>query len=487
MKRNLIAAAVIAAAGMGAQTAYAINEAPDGRGEWAYVPYYTVNNSLNTEFSLINTSAHTLAVKVQFREGRYSRDVRDFHVYLSPYDMWSGTVTQGDNGGARVVSSDNSCTAPWLNDLGDGTRDVQFTEQLVTGTVQNSSLTAEGYIAITVMGASPSGIENVTDSVAYLAKHVNGVPRNCGAIVSTWGKAIAGGQGEPSDAISKQFGEPVNALAVTAKIVDPNSGNSTEVPTTMMGNYFNPLGVDGAALSSLGTNVVGVPFSELPNESTTSPAVANYMDGTGPRSISYTDGIDAFAGALMRTAVSNVYNTQGANTTEYVITFPVKAEYVAYDSSNTVVAVLPPYNPAPDSGVPLGAPQIANSYTDNEEWAGVSVCTTCDVEFSPPPPATVIPTSSLPNEVNVMRVNGSDALRSGLTVDATFADDNGNELEHGWSSTIFTDSVGLVGTDLDSGLSVMQDGFPVIGFSFERMNGNGVMDAIISNYQRSTL
>jgi hypothetical protein len=213
------------------------------------------------------------------------------------------------------------------------------------------------------------------------------------------------------------------------------------------------------------------------------------MDGTGPRSIGYDNDPDAFAGALMRTAVINVYNTQGNNTTEYVITFPLKREYVTYDfpNSSTITAVSRSYNSAPDSGVPLGAPQIANSYTDNEEWAGVSVCTTCDVEFSPPPPATVIPTSSLPNEVNVMRVNGSDALRSGLTVDATFADDNGNELEHGWSSTIFTDSVGLVGTDLDSGLSVMQDGFPVIGFSFERMNGNGVMDAIVSNYQRSTL
>jgi hypothetical protein len=373
-----------------------------------------------------------------------------------------------------------------LNDLGDGTRDVQFTEQLVTGLVQNSSLTAEGYIAITVMGASPSGIENVTNSVAYLAKHVNGVPRNCGAIVSTWGKAISGGQGEPSDAIARQFGESVNALAVTAKVVDPNSGNSTTVPTTIMANYFNPAGVDGAALDALGTNVIFRPDGEDPSEFHTSPMVSSFMDGTGPRSIGYANGDDAFAGALMRTSASNVYNTEGANTTEYVITFPMKKEYVAYDAQNNVVAVLPPYNPTPVSGVPLGAPQIATSYTDNEEWAGQSVCTTCDVEFSPPPPAAVVPTASLPNEVNVLRINGSDALRSALTVDMSFTDDNGAEISHGWSSTIFTDSVGLVGTDLDSGLSVTQDGFPVVGFSLERLNGNGVMDAIVSNYQRST-
>jgi hypothetical protein len=473
---------------MGAQTAYAINEAPDGRGEFAYVPYYTVNNSMNTEFTITNTSANTLAVKVMFREGRYSRDVRDFHVYLSPFDMWSATVTQGDNGGARVVSGDNSCTAPWLNDLGDGTRDVQFTESLVTGINQNSSLTAEGYIAITVMGASPAGIENVTDSVANLVKHdANGWPKNCGAVVSTWGKAIQGGQGEPSDAIQRQFGEPVNALAVTAKIVDPNSGNSTTVPSTIMANYFNPLGVDGAALNDLGTSIIQAPELLDPNESNTTPAIANFMDGTGPRSISYTSGTNAFAGALMRTSVANVYNTQGSNTTEYVITFPMKRNYVVYDLSNNPIAVLPPYNPAP--AVELGSPVVVTSYTDAEEFAVDCIGPLCNpsLDFSPPQAGPTPNVEILPNEVNVVRINGSDALRSALTVDASLdIDDAGNVLNLGWTGTTFIDSVGLVGTDLDTGLAVTQGGFPVVGFSFERMNGNGVMDAIESNYSRVT-
>jgi hypothetical protein len=126
------------------------------------------------------------------------------------------------------------------------------------------------------------------------------------------------------------------------------------------------------------------------------------------------------------------------------------------------------------------------SYVDNEERLPGVVDPVGPPLFSPPPVSLPATLTSLPYEVNVLRVNGSDALRSALT-DSLVDDAVGTfAFDHGWSTVFFVDSVGLSGTDLETNLPATQEGFPVIGFSFERVNGNGVMDAIEANYSRST-
>ena len=49
-------------------------------------------NAFNTYVSVVNTTDVVKVVKVRFREGKNSREVLDFNLYLSPNDVWTGAV-----------------------------------------------------------------------------------------------------------------------------------------------------------------------------------------------------------------------------------------------------------------------------------------------------------------------------------------------------------------------------------------------------------
>src|SRR4030067_1419351 len=112
-KRKSVYAAVLA--GLGAVgvagTASAVHINPDGLGQVLIYPYYTVRAGNDTYLSVVNTTASTKAVKVRFLEGKNSREVLDFNLYLSPYDVWTGAIVVTTNG-AKLVTADKSCTTP---------------------------------------------------------------------------------------------------------------------------------------------------------------------------------------------------------------------------------------------------------------------------------------------------------------------------------------------------------------------------------------
>ena len=103
-----------ALSGMGA--AEAVNLAPEGLGQALIYPYYTVRNgangfAYNTLLSVVNTTGSAKAVKVRFLEGKNSKEVLDFNLFLSHDDVWTATVVNQANG-AAVQSDDNSCILP---------------------------------------------------------------------------------------------------------------------------------------------------------------------------------------------------------------------------------------------------------------------------------------------------------------------------------------------------------------------------------------
>ena len=123
-KKSLCVA--LAAAGMlgAAGVAQAVNVSADGLGNVLIYPYYTVRNdsngnAYNTLMSVVNTTASMKAVKVRFREGKNSAEVLDFNVFLSPFDVWTASITPGPvvnppggQGGGQITTSDKSCTIP---------------------------------------------------------------------------------------------------------------------------------------------------------------------------------------------------------------------------------------------------------------------------------------------------------------------------------------------------------------------------------------
>src|SRR5690554_5856449 len=62
---------------------------PKGQGEVILVPYYTVNNNLNTSINITNTKATPKAIKITLREGLNGLPVLSYNVYLGGYDTWT--------------------------------------------------------------------------------------------------------------------------------------------------------------------------------------------------------------------------------------------------------------------------------------------------------------------------------------------------------------------------------------------------------------
>src|SRR5690554_7476985 len=96
LSQAIAAVAVMGAAS--AATAASVNH--DGLGQALLFPLYTAEAGNQTTIHLTNTTADFKAVKVRFRRATDSADVLDFNLYLSPYDQWTGVVT---NGGDRPV------------------------------------------------------------------------------------------------------------------------------------------------------------------------------------------------------------------------------------------------------------------------------------------------------------------------------------------------------------------------------------------------
>ena len=114
-----------ALAGLGALGATGVAQAvsvnPDGLGQALIYPYYTVRTvptglvgsdaAYNSLLSVVNSTASAKAVKVRFLEGKNSREVLDFNLYLSAKDVWTAAIIPTTDG-AGIFTADKSCTMP---------------------------------------------------------------------------------------------------------------------------------------------------------------------------------------------------------------------------------------------------------------------------------------------------------------------------------------------------------------------------------------
>ena len=134
-------------------SAQAVHVNQDGTGQVLLFPYYNANDGYVTNVNLVNSTDQTKAVKIRFREGKSSNDVLDFNIYMSPEDIWTGSVKAGDDGKGNMVgtlsTSDRTCTLPALASCADGKcqAEVPFTgHNLYKGVT--AADTREGYIEV---------------------------------------------------------------------------------------------------------------------------------------------------------------------------------------------------------------------------------------------------------------------------------------------------------------------------------------------------
>ena len=420
MNRNSLTTAVIAGiAGVAgiANMAGAVNLNPDGLGQVLLYPYYTVNGGQQTLLSVVNTTAVGKAVKVRFLEGYNSREVLDFNLFLSEFDVWTASVFALSDGGvsgstlAGIFTTDNSCTYPALTEstLPGGQPYVAFRDYAYTGQYSDTGpitddRTREGHFEMISMADIVTG-----SALSVDITHVNSVPPDC---------ADAEGAFEADTA----FVAPTSGLFGSAGVVN-----------VARGTYYayNADALDGFTSITLATPSGSLrPSLAQVNDAGLATATSYVFDDgallTSPYSYP-TNAIDAVSSVFMASNIYNEYEQTSAGSvgTDWVINFPTKRFYVDPLYIGETTSVIPPFEEVfgfGPSGPGLSCTVVGITIYDREE--NTSTPTGCG--FSPCPPGQ--PPSSLCHETNVVTFDSSgtaSVLFSTLTANIKPIGDNG--------------------------------------------------------------
>ena len=465
------------------------------RGDLAIIPYYTVNEQFATAIHIMNATDKTQVVKLRARRGFDSMDSLDFNLVLSPKDVWVGSMSD-DDGKIVITTKDTSCTAPAGVPNGNGGVDFVMPDQESVDTLVDFREGAEeGYIEVIGMGEPI----NEQQPIAIAAKHVNGVPRDCGAVRSNFFRVD--GAGEPGYIVGTNPVKGVHAPWLTAQTCASELACSN-VPASGLdvnfykGTQFDALKVswavtDGQAGLEFGSNAVHIegfsnsammtnqqvvllgqtdPLGYLWPDLDGGPPVFNAGDNEdlGKRG-KYDRIIRDIMGV---SSIQNDWSSRDGGTfavaTDWVVTMP--GQYLMVDPANYLLSLNDPNSPA---YVPC-LPNVCD-WRDIPVGLNITYYNREEGSFTPEegglvvsPAINVTPDGiALPYEVNVInwQVDADDILRSQYAVSfrPLFEDDRGWADLGVTPSAVKTQSVW--NWVLDGAVPVINDRVPLIGFA----------------------
>jgi hypothetical protein len=465
MKRNNLTTAVVAGiAGVAgfAGLANAVELNPDGLGQVLIYPYYTVNKSQDTLISVVNTTDVGKAVKVRFLEGYNSREVLDFNLFLSAYDVWTAVVNQtSDTGGGQVSTFDSSCTYPDFPNGGVGP--VPFRTAAYDGSGANPAddgpqgveRTREGYLELISMGDIIDG-SATSGRITHVPGDApnEGVPPGCGAINNT---NVAG-----------DLVPPTGGLFGSGSIVNVGEG-------TFFG--FNADALDGFTSEMIYSSSADLnpSLQDATSAEATNGVARAYVFVNGLLvQADYAFGVDAVSAIYMSEAIYNEYlvgDSLGANT-DWVVTFPTKRFYV--DSLYGAVP-FPPFVQAFDGESNV---TVVPSMYDQEEGF-----TSNPDDFSPP--ISTQP-NALPFEVNVISFLTDTAAGDPSGVFGSLLRPNIKPYgDAGWLMLDLASGDGghaLPGGVDPTGADVTFNGLPVTGFMGYNVINENANPGLLANY-----
>ncbi|HSX62410.1 MAG TPA: hypothetical protein VLF18_19675 [Tahibacter sp.] len=340
MKGNALRAAVAAGLVASAASANAVELSPDGTGQVLIYPYYTVNRNQQTIVSVVNATNAAKVVKVRFLEGYNSREVLDFNLFLSEFDVWTASIfALSDAGltgdGAAILTTDRSCTVPgkdqWTGTLGTGRPYQEFLVSTFTGVHEDSgptdvTRTREGHIELLQMADLGGTLRTAVTHTA------GGTPANCQVVQSI-------------DPENTGLLPPTGGLFGAGGIVNVAQGTF---------HAYNADAIGGFSKFSLFTITGTIPSLATANTGD-GIAIAFTFDAAGEllRSDYVTNvppfqAIDAVSAVFMASSLLNEYNVDSSagSNTDWVVTFPTKRFYVDPDLLGVPVGdagALPPF------------------------------------------------------------------------------------------------------------------------------------------------
>lgn len=466
MNMKLLATGV--ALGLMSSTAQAVSLNPDGLGEVLFYPYYTVNGGNDTLISLVNSTDNAKAVKVRFMEGKNSREVLDFNLYLSAKDVWVAAVTLKD-GVPTLVVRDTSCTTPYLYDQ-------TYQEFLPYAMDDQTDLSRmnEGHIEVIEMGT-------VVGESAVAATHVvsdasiDGVPfpADCQALNDAWTDFGDGTVGYWLEDPHTDMEAPSGGLYGGASVVNVSTG-------TMYS--FEAKGINGFA-TEVG-ELHQVPGTVLPSLNSGDVKVANVFLDNGDvlTSPEFDRGVDAISWVFMHDNLMNEYTVDPVldSTTDWIITFPTKSFYVDPQVTGSETA-LAPFTSVWQDLKACETLVVDSVFGREEETVAEEPPTTRPPVVSPslPPTPGEIEGFELCFETNIIQFSERGIFGS---PNAVLVDPASAGFTNGWAN--FDMTFDLVGNEYvkrpDLG-GLM--GLPVVGFSaFEYINNFVDNEGIRANY-----
>lgn len=435
MKKKLLSTAIAAGMGMGLMStaAQAVYVNSQGTGQVLLYPYYSAENGNDTYVQVVNTSDVGKVVKVRFLESKNSDEVLDFNLYLSAQDVWAGAVTATADGGAKIVTSDNSCTTPGISSEGEAFRTFEFTGD----DDQSVARTAQGHLEIIGMADIQPGSD-----LEGLIEHVDGTPPGCADI--------------PADLTGSTdllpFGSTGNGAGLYgfSQLVNVEDGVAAKM--------------DATALADFSTNVLWTQSgSTAPSlEDVNTDAIV--FDGANARTLDAIDG-DNVSAVLMTRDIQNSYVVdEGINAgTDWIVTFPTKFLYSEGDPAGDPLA---PFTSVWDGD--KACESVSLSVYDREERMMGGGTT---VDFSPTPPDETGP--QLCYEANVITFNNSNVIG------ASNAKNISSDFASGWMNLGFDQGQSM---DVDeAGTTITMNGLPAIGYSVVKYT-NGTIGGVVRNY-----
>jgi hypothetical protein len=532
MNRKTLTTAILAGltgmAGM-VSVSNAVNVNPDGLGQVLLYPYYSARGGNDTLISIVNTTTHVKALKVRFHEALNSREVLDFNIYMSPWDVWTAAVTDAADGRAQLLVGDTTCTAPYFQggtagDVGAVPMvDFQYNSDPVDTTgdgvfdfigtldgppeIRGLERTQSGYIEIVEMGNIDPDATVLWNSAKHTAA---GVPPSGGPF------------GAPCERITERWRRDV---------VPPNCAGSSYAPgfwqfcdsdadmIPVTGGVFgNASIINVAEGTKFGYDAVAIDgFWEFGSLFHTDPGdvAPSLAAGNANTSLVFNNGmldqvewpasIFAVNHTLTFNRMMNEYMIDaglGARS-EWVVTMPTKrfhADAAAGGPNPGLAAPVAPFTDVwrwpypgnPQASKPFACETLQLRVWDREEQEPTTTTGICPggviingICVSPPPPPTPgQPGFQLCKEANVIRFdNDPDSTPPGMSEifkEPRRADVAGGRLGYtnfslpaafgaGWVRFDMNDKVSVIG-ERPTGQEVQTYGLPVTGFWAQRFS-----------------
>ncbi|WP_223789161.1 hypothetical protein [Marinicella meishanensis] len=288
-------------------TMSAVHHSQSGHGQFNLIPFYSVDQGLNTVFSIHNTQNQPKAIKVIIKDGHLSMPLLSFNLYLDSNDAWNTVlIKQGDE--LKMIYYDESCglNLPETSD---------FVVPLPAENANNFRW-ENGLIEVIEMG-------NVDTNSGTINSGENGLiplSEQCEQLAAAW-ENNGVWQTDPSQEMLPASG----GVLVQATLIDVSNGFAFDVPVEVL-DGFHP----ESSTAHFNPEVAVPDISSGTHESL-------LIHDSQVWHTTWPTGYEAVSALLMKTTLANEYDVTAAiaGVNEWVISFPTLAYHQANPESST--------------------------------------------------------------------------------------------------------------------------------------------------------